>query len=107
MRAQGGQQRPEYEETDLSVSRRDELMYRYGRAAAHYISRPYAGRTALLWPRDEPALPRYDPFARWRQIAPLVDIVRMVPGKHLSSRPSAHRRATSMGAGAMKNPAGP
>ncbi len=82
-RAQSGQRRPEHEENILPVSRRDELMYRYGRAAAHYIPRPYAGRTALLWPSDEPALPRHDPFARWRHISPLID-VRVVPGEHLT-----------------------
>jgi amino acid adenylation domain-containing protein len=46
-----------------------------------YTPEPYVGRVAIIWPREGPANPPWNPQAVWSRLTPDVDW-RWVPGNH-------------------------
>jgi len=62
---------------------RSDVDRRYGWAITEYDPRPYGGRVALIWPRDEAAASE-DPTRGWRRIVPHAE-AHVTPGTHLET----------------------
>jgi thioesterase domain-containing protein len=69
--------------TSAQTSRDPAVARLHNRALGGYLSKPYSGRVALLWPAEEPFDRRRNPTFGWGRVTSQLEI-RIVPGGHIT-----------------------
>ncbi|OGQ77555.1 MAG: hypothetical protein A3F90_11830 [Deltaproteobacteria bacterium RIFCSPLOWO2_12_FULL_60_19] len=69
--------------TSAQTGRDPAVARLHNRALGGYVSKPYSGRVALLWPAEEPFDRRRNPTFGWGRVTSQLEI-RTVPGGHIT-----------------------